>query len=128
MSRHSRNRITGQPQQEIETVIMIPAACPACASVRRGKFEDTSRLESSGITDAGQPYSCVVWRRTYCLDCGQRYVCKSFENLPEPKSDARVTTEPNESDVRVTPPQEVESDARVTVEPDTSDAHVTGAE
>jgi hypothetical protein len=76
--RKAVNKNTGETQTKVQTVVVIPPACPSCGSTRRGKMEATTRLEVSG-EHGGVEYNCVIWRRTHCLDCGQNYIVKSYE-------------------------------------------------
>lgn len=83
MSRKAINKLTGEPQDEVPTVVVMPVVCPnaECGSSNRDAASYTS-LDSSGEIN-GQPYTRVVWYYATCLDCGQRYRVKTFHNIPD---------------------------------------------
>lgn len=82
MSRKARNAITGQEQEEVPTVVVMPVVCPnkECGSSNRSTASYT-HIDSSGQIE-GQAYTRVVWYYATCLDCGQRYRVKSYHNIP----------------------------------------------
>lgn len=78
MSRKAINKLTGEEQDEVATVVVIPPTCPVCGSTKRGPFGNTQTMNTCGEIQ-GVFYTSVKWSRTTCLDCGQRYVVKTFE-------------------------------------------------
>lgn len=79
MARKAQNRITGEEQESVPTIVVIPPHCPSCLSTNRSNLEATVRHSISGEIN-GIAYSTVVWSRTHCLDCGQCYTVKTFTN------------------------------------------------
>ncbi len=78
MSSKSGNKTS--PKKEPALVVLQPPACPVCGSLEvDGKRHNTNRVETSGVTPEGSPYSVVVFRRCKCANCGQTRIEKTFE-------------------------------------------------
>lgn len=88
MARNAINKLTGEAQQEVPTVVVLPAICPAagCGSSNR-KAESYTHMDHAGEID-GQPYTRIIWYYATCLDCGQRYRVRTYQNIPSEKLEA----------------------------------------
>lgn len=73
-------RPAGSPNVDVQTVRVMPSACPKCASTERGEY---TRAHSKAITgrdtDTGRIYNRVTWRHTKCKACGQARIDKAYE-------------------------------------------------
>lgn len=74
-------------RQEYLQVDVVPPCCPKCGSTNRGPFHNCRTLEINGVHQ-GHEYNQVRWRRSQCIDCGQRTVYRFFEMV---LSDPRTT-------------------------------------
>lgn len=82
MSRRAINKLTGEPQDEVPTVVVLPIVCPnsECGSSNR-KAEAYKHMDTH-VEINGQSYTRVIWYYATCLDCGQRYRVKTYHNIP----------------------------------------------
>jgi len=72
-------RPAGSANRDYAVVVVNKSACPACGSVERSDYTDTSTMDFNGIDQNGMSYSKVTWRTCQCLACGQWRKDKSFE-------------------------------------------------
>lgn len=70
-------------QKPTPPVVDAPATrCPRCGSTDREPYHRTVRRICNGQLPSGEIYTAVVWRRTFCRQCGQARIDKSFEHPP----------------------------------------------
>jgi hypothetical protein len=68
-------------------VSILPVVCPNCKSTRRKPFKDgrdrTRDFEAMmKETVLGVFYNRIIYRRTECLDCGQKMAVREFTTRP----------------------------------------------
>lgn len=69
-------------------VAVLPVVCPRCKSTRRKPFKDgrdrvrdfDSVLKEPSL---GVFFSRIIYRRTECLDCGQKMIVREFTMKPD---------------------------------------------
>lgn len=79
-------RPKGAKNKTAITLIVIPTACPKCASTNRSRFTQTQTQQREGIM-RGQRYSRIVRRSCHCINCGQKPVEQHYEFDPETAAD-----------------------------------------
>ncbi len=85
MAKPAKNAITGEPQEDIKTVIERPPACPNCGSWKRTQFEGVRSIDAEIEID-GITFTRVSWSLTNCKDCGTRYRVKKYGFKPKDNS------------------------------------------
>ena len=72
-------RPKGSTGGNVDVITVEPSRCPRCGSTRRsdyyGKTEQAFRGEHNG-----RPFTHIVRRPTWCLDCGQTRIDRAYEN------------------------------------------------
>lgn len=69
-------------------VAVLPVVCPRCKSTRRKPFKDgrdrvrdfDSVLKEPSL---GVFFSRIIYRRTECLECGQKMIVREFTMKPD---------------------------------------------
>lgn len=64
------------------TGVEYPARCPSCASTTSKVLNFCSVSPVGGVLPTGESYTEVVFRRVECVECGQRYIRKTYVNKP----------------------------------------------
>lgn len=68
------------------TVSILPVVCPRCKSTKRAPFKE-GRVRVRDYPMRQEPtlgvyYNRIIWRRTECLDCGQKMTVREFTIRP----------------------------------------------